>query len=121
MKQQAQLFKALADETRLRILLLLLKHGELCVCDLMASLESPQSSVSRHLTYLRNAGFVDGERRGVWMYYRILGGSGLGAAVLADIEKYCRDLARAKGDSQRYAEYLLTKSKDACAAQTSAS
>ena len=70
MKKLAQTFKALADETRLRILALL-THGELCVCDLMAVLQLPQSTVSRHLAYLRNAGLVDDRRQGVWMYYRL--------------------------------------------------
>jgi DNA-binding transcriptional ArsR family regulator len=63
-------FKALADETRLRILALLV-NGELCVCDLMAILDLPQSTVSRHLATLRNAGWVEDRRQGVWMYYRL--------------------------------------------------
>ncbi|HEX9779019.1 MAG TPA: metalloregulator ArsR/SmtB family transcription factor, partial [Geopsychrobacteraceae bacterium] len=58
MKTTTRLFKALSDETRLRILALL-QAGELCVCDLMAILDLPQSTVSRHLAYLRNAGLVD--------------------------------------------------------------
>jgi ArsR family transcriptional regulator, arsenate/arsenite/antimonite-responsive transcriptional repressor len=64
------MFKALSDETRLRILCLLLE-GELCVCDLMAVLQLPQSTVSRHLAYLKNAGWVNDRRCGVWMYYSI--------------------------------------------------
>nr|HXK57067.1 metalloregulator ArsR/SmtB family transcription factor [Gammaproteobacteria bacterium] len=56
MKVIARLFKALSDETRLRILCLLLE-GELCVCDIMAVLQLPQSTVSRHLAYLKNAGW----------------------------------------------------------------
>ncbi len=70
MKNIAHIFKALSDETRLRILALL-SSGELCVCDLMAALVLPQSTVSRHLAYLRNAGLVEDERRGVWMFYRL--------------------------------------------------
>lgn len=70
MKQTARIFKTLADETRLRILALL-TTGELCVCDLMAALNLPQSTVSRHLATLRNAGLVDDRRQGVWMYYRL--------------------------------------------------
>ena len=58
MKTTAQFFKALSDETRLRILALLV-CGELCVCDLMAVLDLPQSTVSRHLAYLRHAGLVE--------------------------------------------------------------
>jgi ArsR family transcriptional regulator len=70
MKKLAQTFKALSDETRLRILVLL-TQGELCVCDLMAVLQLPQSTVSRHLAYLRNAGLLTDRREGVWMYYRL--------------------------------------------------
>ena len=70
MKKLAQTFKALSDETRLRILTLL-THGELCVCDLMAVLLLPQSTVSRHLAYLRNSGLIADRRDGVWMYYRL--------------------------------------------------
>ena len=67
------MFKALADETRLRILSLLLSEGELCVCDLIAALQLPQSTVSRHLAYLRKTGWVNDRRCGVWMYYSIDG------------------------------------------------
>lgn len=70
MKPPAQLFKALSDETRLRILALL-ASAELCVCDLLVILELPQSTVSRHLAYLRNSGLVKDRREGVWMYYRL--------------------------------------------------
>ena len=70
MKKLAMTFKALSDETRLRILSLLIQ-GELCVCDLMAILQLPQSTVSRHLAYLRNANLISDRREGVWMYYRL--------------------------------------------------
>lgn len=66
----AQLFKALGDETRLRMLGLL-KHGELCVCDLMEVLDLPQSTASRHLSYLKNSRWVFGRRSGKWMYYKL--------------------------------------------------
>jgi ArsR family transcriptional regulator len=64
------LFKALADGTRLRILGLLLA-GEVCVCDIQDSLKSPQSKVSRHLAYLRQAGLVETRREGLWIHYRL--------------------------------------------------
>ena len=70
MKREAQILKALADETRLRILQLL-AGGELCVCELMAVLDLPQSTISRHLSYLKNSGWLQDRRDGVWMYYRI--------------------------------------------------
>jgi len=69
MHKEAKIFKALADETRLRILALLLE-GELCVCEIIAALELPQSTTSRHLAYLRNSDWVKDRRQGVWRYYR---------------------------------------------------
>ncbi|MFN2369478.1 MAG: ArsR/SmtB family transcription factor, partial [Desulfurivibrionaceae bacterium] len=77
----AHIFKALSDETRLRILALL-GSGELCVCDLMEALELPQSTVSRHLAYLRHAGLVADQRRGVWMFYRLEQAGALGDELL---------------------------------------
>ena len=71
MKETIYLFKALADETRLRILSLLLSEGELCVCDIISALKQPQSTVSRHLAYLRKTGWVSDRRCGVWMYYSL--------------------------------------------------
>ncbi len=70
MKVTAQLFKALSEEIRLRIINLL-SSGELCVCDLVELLDLPQSTVSRHLAYLRNCGLISDRREGVWMYYQL--------------------------------------------------
>jgi ArsR family transcriptional regulator len=74
MKLPVHIFKALADETRLRILALLLREEELCVCDIIASVKLPQSTVSRHLAYLRKSGLVTDRRCGLWMYYSIVDG-----------------------------------------------
>jgi ArsR family transcriptional regulator len=71
MKTVAQLYKALSDETRLRIVALLLAEGELCVCHIIAALNLPQSTISRHLAYLRNAEWVNDRRCGLWIYYTI--------------------------------------------------
>ena len=64
------LFKALADDTRLRILGLL-QSGEVCVCDIHGSLGLPQPTVSRHLATLRKAGLVHGRKDGLWVHYRL--------------------------------------------------
>jgi len=64
------LFKAFADETRLRILHLLL-GGELCVCHLTEALEISQPKVSRHLAYLRRVGLIEARQEGLWRHYRI--------------------------------------------------
>ena len=71
MKHLAQTIKAISDPIRLRIILLLQAEGELCVCDLMAVLKLPQSTVSRHLAYLKRSCWVDTRRQGVWMYYSL--------------------------------------------------
>ncbi len=65
-----QLFKALSDRTRLRIMCLL-RGGELCVCDLVSALRVPQPRASRHLAYLRAAGLVFTRKEGYWTYYRL--------------------------------------------------
>src|SRR5438045_4721223 len=65
-----RLFKGLGDQTRLRILNLLI-HGELCVCDIQHVLESSQPNVSRHLAYLKNSGLVLDRRDGLRIFYRL--------------------------------------------------
>jgi ArsR family transcriptional regulator len=71
MKKEAQLFKSLADETRLKILWLLMAREELCVCDIMGVIGITQSKASRHLRYLYYLGWVTDRREGVWMNYRL--------------------------------------------------
>jgi ArsR family transcriptional regulator len=63
-------FQALADRTRLRILNLL-AQGELCVCYFVEILDSPQPKISRHLAYLRRAGLVEARRDRKWIHYRL--------------------------------------------------
>lgn len=65
-------FKALADDTRLRILKLLLSaESELCCCEITDSLEEPQYNVSKHLKILRQAGLIEGRQEGRWVYYSL--------------------------------------------------
>ncbi|WP_406827708.1 metalloregulator ArsR/SmtB family transcription factor [Microbulbifer sp. ARAS458-1] len=64
-------FKCLADDTRLRSLLLIASEGELCVCELMCALNQSQPKISRHLAQLRNCELLRDERRGQWVYYRL--------------------------------------------------
>jgi ArsR family transcriptional regulator len=68
--QLEDVFKALADRTRLRILALL-GNNEVCVCHIHDTLGLPQPTVSRHLAYLRRSGLVAARRDGVWMHYRV--------------------------------------------------
>lgn len=73
MRELADIFKALGDETRLQIMALLVQHGELCVCDIESVIGATQSKTSRHLRYLLHAGLVQDRRDGVWVHYRIAG------------------------------------------------
>ena len=63
--------KALADETRIKMLVLLSRHDELCVCDFEYALSITQSKASRHLRYLYRARILDERREGVWIHYRL--------------------------------------------------
>jgi ArsR family transcriptional regulator, arsenate/arsenite/antimonite-responsive transcriptional repressor len=70
-RETARFFKVLADEARLKMLWLLFRNRELCVCDIMAVLEITQSKASRHLAALRNAGLVTDRKEGLWSYYSL--------------------------------------------------
>ena len=88
MRNLAAVFKALSDETRLSMLLLLLREGELCVCDFMEVLGVTQSKASRHLRYLVNAGLLQDRREAVWVYFRIHQEPGvMQTAVLSGLNK----------------------------------
>jgi ArsR family transcriptional regulator, arsenate/arsenite/antimonite-responsive transcriptional repressor len=67
----AQVFKALADPVRLRLVSLIGAHqgGEVCVCELTTAFDLTQPTISHHLKVLREAGIIDSERRGTWVYY----------------------------------------------------
>jgi ArsR family transcriptional regulator, arsenate/arsenite/antimonite-responsive transcriptional repressor len=64
------IYKALSDETRLKILKIL-EQGELCVCDIVAALDMIQPNISFHLGVLKEAGFIKDRRQGKWIRYRI--------------------------------------------------
>lgn len=63
------LFKALSDETRLRVVNLLTDAGELCVCDLESVLGCTQTKISRHMGYLKRAGLSRSRKSGRWVFY----------------------------------------------------
>lgn len=103
------LFRALADPTRLRCLLLLASEGELCVCELTHALDEIQPKISRHLAMLREAGIVLDRREGLWIHYRINPKLpawareilAITARANTDAEPYARDAKRLKGTPNR--------------------
>ena len=115
MKKRAQIFKALGDETRLRIMGLLIDGKELCVCDIMAALDLPQSTVSRHLSNLRNAGLVNDRRQGIWMNYKINQREIEHASALLDLlAKMLGGLEQTVEDQRLLNEHLETKKQQIC-------
>lgn len=103
------MFRAFADETRLRILHLL-SRGELCVCDIMAALAAPQSKVSRHLGYLRRAGLVTDRKEGLWRHYSLAKPSGAFHERLVGCLGACMgEVGLLKRDARRRDELLKMK------------
>jgi ArsR family transcriptional regulator, arsenate/arsenite/antimonite-responsive transcriptional repressor len=84
-EQVAPLLKALADPVRLRLMSLVASHpgGEACVCDLTGAFDLSQPTISHHLKVLHEAGLLDRDKRGVWVFYRARADAlaGLGALV----------------------------------------
>lgn len=103
MDKPNQLFKAFADETRLRILNLLAQR-ECCVCELQQVIRAPQPTISRHLAYLRRTGMVTERKQGKWVLYSLAPASNSVHEILLRCVKCCfseidflsRDLERAR-------------------------
>ncbi|MBN1585900.1 MAG: winged helix-turn-helix transcriptional regulator [Candidatus Omnitrophica bacterium] len=96
-----QLFKAFADPTRLRILNLL-REGELCVCRLIEVLEIPQSRISRHMAYLRQAGLVELREEGTWNFYRLAEpSSGLHSRLVDCVSDCLAEIRQLKADMRK--------------------
>ncbi len=70
----ARVFRAMGDPVRLRLVSLIGAHqgGEMCVCDLTSAFDLTQPTISHHLRILREAGIIGRQRRGTWVYYRLL-------------------------------------------------
>lgn len=97
-----RLLKALADPTRLRIVGLL-QGGEVCVCHIHDSLKISQPKTSRHLAYLRRAGVVTTEKRGLWVYYRLAEQPSPVTQALLDATRHCiGHAATLRADAKRF-------------------
>jgi ArsR family transcriptional regulator len=95
------IFKAFADKTRLRMMVLLSK-GELCVGDLVSILKVPQPTASRHLAYLRRSAMVNSRKEGQWIYYRLAPArSKLQKSLLHCLECCFDEVPEVQGDEKR--------------------
>jgi ArsR family transcriptional regulator len=96
------MFRAFADRTRLRILHLLSREGELCVGDLVATLRVPQPTASRHLAYLRRARLVVVRRDGPWKHYSLAAArTAPHRALVACLDGCFADVPELKADAGR--------------------
>lgn len=118
MKEFLQLTKALADENRVR-LLLALRGGELCACQLTELLQLAPSTVSKHLFLLRHAGLLDSRKEGRWIYFRLTG-KDAPVAVREAIDWVKKSLGRSSAaqlDSKRLKEILQEDPVQLCKRQ----
>jgi ArsR family transcriptional regulator len=106
-----QYFRALSEEVRLRIVMLL-THGELCVCDIMDVLDEPQSKVSRHLSYLKRSGLITSRRVGVWMHYMLT--EPCNETLSAQVEFLRERLSRLPGYKDDVAKMEILKERKRC-------
>jgi ArsR family transcriptional regulator len=109
MRLLSQTFKALSDDTRLEILALLFRHGELCVCDVEAILRVTQSKASRHMRYLQATGLVEGRRDGLWMRYRVVEHPGPDQRLVLDAAKALLTDPLVADSEARYTRWMAEK------------
>ena len=115
MQTTVEMFKSLADETRLRLLILLQGGNEYCVCDLMQALDMPHSTVSRHLAYLKRNGWLQDRRGGIWMYYSLKKEmDGFLQAQLILLINQLAENSVCRADKQRLETYLQSKDTSTC-------
>jgi ArsR family transcriptional regulator len=111
MQDILNIFKALSEETRLRVLSLL-RHGELCVCDIVAALDMIQPKVSFHLAVLKEAGLIKDRKQGKWVHYRIDDSDMLRRFLLfSTLERIAAEAV--KEDEDRLKEFLRRKKEKA--------
>ncbi len=109
MKDLLIVFKALSDKTRLRILKLL-EHGELCVCEIVAALNTIQPKISFHLTTLKKAGLIKDRKHGKWIHYHINDSDMFRRfLLLSTFEKIPEESMRI--DRERLEEFIQSKAK----------
>ncbi len=107
MNDLVMIFKALSDETRLRIIKLL-EHGELCVCDITAALDMVQPKVSFHLSTLKEAGLIQDRKQGKWIHYSLNGKDLFRRMLIISACERMRD-SMISGDRKRLDAFLGKK------------
>ena len=110
MSEAVKFFRAVADETRWRIVRLVMERA-LCVCELADILAMPQSSVSSHVQIIRKAGLLESETCGKWTYFRIVRER---RAVLLAVMKVFPDCRACAADRAKMADRLARRASSCC-------
>lgn len=114
MAGEIEIFKALSDNTRLRVLnLFLAAKDSLCVCEIVDALKLPQYNISKQLTVLKQAGIVEVEKKGLWGYYRLKGDQSANQALFAFLKNYLDD-ETFRNDERNLETRLLLREEGKC-------
>ena len=114
MKALAQTAKTLSDPTRIRVLLAL-RDGELCVCELCDALDVTQSTLSSHLQVIRKSGLVKTRREGKWMYYAMADSAqGLLTSIWAHFAASLAKDSKLRADNLRLKKRLADRREGVC-------
>ncbi|HEU4990727.1 MAG: metalloregulator ArsR/SmtB family transcription factor [Gemmatimonadota bacterium] len=109
MRLLSQTFKALSDEARLEILALLFRHGELCACDVDATLDMDEDLANHHLRYLVAMGLVEARRDGAWMRYRIADHTGPEQQLVLEAARALLADVLVAATEKRYGQWMVRK------------
>ncbi|HEY9052866.1 MAG TPA: metalloregulator ArsR/SmtB family transcription factor [Gammaproteobacteria bacterium] len=108
-------FQAMADETRLRIIRLMVVSGEeTCLCELVDSLNEPQTKLSRHLKVLRQAGLLSAQKEGRWIYHRLVTNVGYFEHLYQSVKAIPDELSIFKKDLKRFRNRLCLRENGRC-------
>ena len=118
MDKKIEIFKALSDEIRVRILNLFIKNDrEICVCELIDALKLPQYTISKALNILKSAGLFTTEKKGLWVYYQL----NIDDSVNKSLFDFLKDFLNAEilfEDEARLRNRLLLRKNDKCVVGT---
>ena len=119
MQDVLSITKALADKSRLRALMLL-RHGELCVCQIIEVLGLAPSTVSKHMSLLRQAGLVDARKEGRWIHYRLAGRDASPAVQEAQafVKRHLEEVSQTHQDDATLQKVLEIDKEALCQRQT---
>lgn len=122
MRNVLEITKALADESRLRIIMML-RRSELCVCQVVEILELANSTVSKHLSILHNARLLESRKDGRWVYYRLASPQTADLSVgqaIGYVVAHLKDDPQVAEDREKLTKILTMSPEELCRVQTSA-